>query len=433
MDSQVPFREALAVWWKIGLLSFGGPAGQIALMHRIVVEEKKWLDEHRYLHALNYCMLLPGPEAMQLATYTGWLLHGVRGGLVAGILFILPGAMAILALSWLYVLLGDFNVVQGLFFGLKAAVLAIVVQALMRIASRALDGILKPVLALLAFLALFVMDLPFPLVVLGAGFAGYAVSRWFGISLASGGGPEADAGATVRPGTGRAALVCLLLWVATIAGLWLLLGGDDVFTRIATFFSTMAVVTFGGAYAVLAYVAQQAVEQYQWLQAGEMLDGLGLAETTPGPLILVTQFVGFLGAMRHGGDPALLYATLGALLTTWVTFLPCFLWIFAGAPHVEKLRGNRFLSAALAAITAAVVGVIASLALWFGLNLLFSETLRVNVPGVNLLLPVLTSVDWIMAGLVALAFVLIFVVRTGILAALAITALAGIVVTIFVY
>jgi chromate transporter len=419
----VPFRDALRVWWRIGLLSFGGPAGQIALMHRIIVEEKGWLDEARYLHALNYCMLLPGPEAQQLATYIGWLLHGVRGGLVAGTLFILPGAFAILALSWLYVLLGDLSVVEGLFFGLKAAVLAIVVQAMVRIAGRTLEGVLKPALAVGAFAALFAFDVPFPVVVIGAGIIGYLGARWFT-------GPTAPSPAVdviIRPGTRRAALTCLALWVLTVGLLFAVLGGGHVYAQIAGFFSAMAVVTFGGAYAVLAYVAQQAVQSYQWLQPGEMVDGLGLAETTPGPLILVTQFVGFLGAFRHAAlEPALLAATLGALLTTWVTFLPCFLWIFAGAPYVERLRGNVALSAALAAITAAVVGVIANLALWFALNVLFVERLRVTDYGLDLLLPVPASVDVPALALALVAFVLVFVLRLGLFAVLGITAALGI-------
>jgi chromate transporter len=419
----VPFREALRVWWRIGLLSFGGPAGQIALMHRIIVEEKRWLDEARYLHALNYCMLLPGPEAQQLATYTGWLLHGVRGGLVAGTLFILPGAVAILALSWLYVLLGDLSVVEGLFFGLKAAVLAIVVQAMVRIARRTLAGVLKPALAVGAFAALFAFDVPFPIVVIGAGVIGYLGARWFSNGTAS---PVA-ADTVVRPGTRGAAIACLALWVLTVAGLLALLGSTDVYAQIATFFSAMAVVTFGGAYAVLAYVAQQGVESYQWLQPGEMLDGLGLAETTPGPLILVTQFVGFLGALRHAAlEPALLAATLGAVLTTWVTFLPCFLWIFAGAPYVERLRGHVALSAALSAITAAVVGVIANLALWFGLNVLFTEQVRITDHGLNLLVPRPASLDVPALILAVVAFVLVFGFRLGLFAVLGLSAALGI-------
>jgi chromate transporter len=423
----VPFREALALWWKLGWLSFGGPAGQIALMHRMLVDEKRWIDEPRFLHALNYCMLLPGPEAMQLATYVGWLLHGVRGGVVAGLLFILPGAACVLVLSWMYVLLGDLGVVQGLFFGLKAAVLAIVLQALSRIAARTLGGVLKPLLALAAFVALFAFNLPFPLVVLGAGLIGWASARWV---VAGGGHAHGDPGpieAVLRPVTRRAALACLLLWLATLGLLFAGLGGDHVYAQLAAFFSKMAVVTFGGAYAVLAYVAQQGVEHYQWLQPGEMLDGLGLAETTPGPLILVTQFVGFLGAMRHAEmDQALLAGTLGALLVTWVTFLPCFLWIFAGAPYVERLRTHRRLAAALAAITAAVVGVIANLALWFALNFLFAERITVREFGLHLRLPLPASLELVALGLSLLALVL-FALRLGLFAVLGLCALAGVI------
>ncbi len=411
--TNVSFREALGVWLRIGLLSFGGPAGQIALMHRIIVDEKKWRDEPRFLHALNYCMLLPGPEAQQLATYVGWLLHGVRGGIVAGVLFILPGALAIFVLSWLYVSFTGLALTEGIFFGLKAAVLAVVVQALIRIARRALQGSMKVLLALGGFLALFVFSLPFPVVVLGAGLIGYSIARLR--PAAEPAVPVTEAGIS-HPGTGRAALLCLLLWLLTLAGLLLLFGSDNVFSRIALFFSAMATVTFGGAYAVLAYVAQQGVENFQWLQPGEMLEGLGLAETTPGPLILVTQFVGFLAAYREAGlDSPMLAATLGALLTTWVTFLPCFLWIFAGAPHVEKLRGNQALSAALGAITAVVVGVIANLALWFAFNALFMEHYRLSAYGLDLQLPVPGSADPALLVLVIIAFVCTFRLRMGIL------------------
>lgn len=422
----VPFREAVLTWLRIGLLSFGGPAGQIALMHRILVEEKGWLEEQRFLHALNYCMLLPGPEAQQLATYTGWLLHGVRGGLVAGLLFVLPGALAIFGLSLLYFQLGSANLVEGLFFGLKAAVLAIVLQALWRIAGRALAGPLSWTLAGGGFVSLFVFGLPFPLVVLGAGLIGYLAAR---LNAAPGADDDTKPLPPTerRPGTRRTALVCLLLWGATVAGLIVLLGGEDVFSRIAGFFSVMAVVSFGGAYAVLAYVAQQAVEAYQWLQPGEMLDGLGLAETTPGPLILVTQFVGFLAAAREAGfDSPWLAGGLGALLTTWVTFLPCFVWIFLGAPYVEKLRGHRALSAALAAITAAVVGVIANLALWFSLNFLFSDTRRVDASMLDLLLPVANSVNGPAIALALVAVLLVFAARAGIFVTLAVCAGLGI-------
>jgi chromate transporter len=422
----VAFREALMLWWKLGWLSFGGPAGQIALMHRLLVDEKRWIDESRFLHALNYCMLLPGPEAMQLATYIGWLLHGVRGGVVAGVLFILPGALCILVLSWLYVMLGDLGAVQGLFFGLKAAVLAIVLQALLRMAARILGGVLKPLLALAAFLALFVFNLPFPLVVLGAGLVGWLFARW--MPAGSGHGDPGAVDVVLRPGTRRAALACLGLWCLTVALLFGLAGGDSVFSQIAAFFSTMAVVTFGGAYAVLAYVAQQGVENYAWLQPGEMLDGLGMAETTPGPLILVTQFVGFLGAMRQAGmEQALLAGTLGALLTTWVTFLPCFLWIFAGAPYIEKLRHHRGLAAALAAITAAVVGVIANLALWFALNFLFRERNRIEAAGLDMYVPVPGSLDLVALALSLLAVVVLLATRLGVFPVLVGCAVLGIV------
>ncbi|MDP4536629.1 chromate efflux transporter [Alkalimonas collagenimarina] len=416
----ISFREALAVWWRIGLLSFGGPAGQIALMHRILVEEKGWVDESRFLHALNYCMLLPGPEAQQLATYIGWLLHGVKGGLVAGILFIIPGALLILVLSLFYVLLGDVPLVEGLFFGLKAAVLAIVLQALFRISQKALKNRLAWGLAIAGFIALFAFNLPFPLVVLGAGLIGYLLAR---INTTPSDAKPVTADVLVRPGTKTAAVACTLLWFATLLALLFLVGGDQVFSQIALFFSKMAVVTFGGAYAVLGYVAQQGVEHYGWLQPGEMLDGLGLAETTPGPLILVTQFVGFLAAFREYG---IWGGILGALLTTWVTFLPCFVWIFAGAPYVEKLRSNQALSAALAAITAAVVGVIANLALWFGLNVLFAERFVLKQLGLELLLPDLSSVNLAMLALTLLACLLLFVFKRGLFVVLGSCALLGI-------
>lgn len=422
MNNRITLREASAVWWRIGLLSFGGPAGQIALMHRVIVVEKRWLDEARFLHALNYCMLLPGPEAQQLATYIGWLLHGVRGALVAGLFFIIPGAVAILALSWLYVLFGDLSAVEGFFFGMKAAVLAIVVQALCRIAARAVKGPMQVALALGGFIALFTFALPFPAVVITAGLIGYLSAA--GDSAAA---PSADITPVSRPGTLQAALICLLLWVGTLVGVYALLGDSSVYSQMASFFSRMAVVTFGGAYAVLAYVAQQGVEQYQWLEAGEMLDGLGLAETTPGPLILVTQFVGFLGAWRQAGtEPSLLLATIGALLTTWVTFLPCFVWIFAGAPYVERLRSHRALSSALAAITATVVGVIANLALWFALNLLFKETVRIETGPVNMLLPIFSSINLPESALALLALLLIFLLRLQMLTVLALCAILGI-------
>ncbi|WP_022682303.1 chromate efflux transporter [Sphingobium bisphenolivorans] len=388
----VSLGEATRVWARVAALSFGGPAGQIAVMHRLLVEEKRWIGEERFLHALNYCMLLPGPEAQQLAIYIGWLLHKTKGGLIAGILFVLPGFVAILALSYIYVLLGQVPLIEGLFFGLKAAVLAIVVQAVVRVGSRALKNNVMRGIAAAAFIAIFFLDAPFPLIVLAAGIGGYLGGRSGLPQFRGGGGHGPSGGAVVhdqdtalgeqlpdhaRPNLGwslRISLALLTLWLAPVLALIVLAGPDNVFSQIASFFSQMAVVTFGGAYAVLAYVAQEAVGSFGWLRPGEMLDGLGMAETTPGPLIMVTQFVGFLAAFREaGGLNPLVAATLGAVLTTWVTFVPCFLWIFAGAPFIERLRGNRALSAALTAITAAVVGVILNLALWFAIHTLFRE------------------------------------------------------------
>ncbi|QTF92876.1 chromate efflux transporter, partial [Halomonas sp. BM-2019] len=374
----VPFREAVMVWLRVAMLSFGGPAGQIAVMHRILVEEKQWIGEKRFLHALNYCMMLPGPEAQQLAIYIGWLMHRTRGGLVAGSLFVLPGFIAILALSYLYATLGNVGLVEGLFFGLKAAVLAVVLHAVVRIGKRALRNRMMIGLAAAAFVAIFFLEIAFPLIILGAALIGFWGGRRGLTAFQAGSGGHGEDGgqglsdrdsllgeglpAHARPNRSwslRVSAIFLLLWLTPVALLLVTLGGDNVFSQIATFFSKMAVVTFGGAYAVLGYVTQEAVQHYGWLAPGEMLDGLGMAETTPGPLIQVVQFVGFMGAYREaiGLDP-MLAATLAAVLTTWVTFVPCFLWIFLGAPYVERLRDNRALSAALSAITAAVVGVI---------------------------------------------------------------------------
>ena len=377
----VPYRDAFLVWLRVAALSFGGPAGQIAVMHRIVVEEKRWISDARFLHALNYCMLLPGPEAQQLATYIGWLMHRTPGGIIAGGLFVLPGAVAIMALSCVYALYGHVGVVAGLFFGLKAAVLAVVVQAVIRVGKRALRNGVLQAFAAAGFVALFFFALPFPLVIVAAGAVGFLGGR-AGVSAFAGGGHGGGAGgvadsvlgdatpAHAQPSwrqLGRAVAIWAPLWLAPVAALLVTLGPTNPFSRIAVFFSEMALVTFGGAYAVLAYVAQQAVQHYGWLSAREMLDGLGLAETTPGPLIMVVQFVGFLAAYRNSGGLAAARrrASLGGLLTTWVTFAPCFLWIFAGAPFIESLRANKALTGALSAITAAVVGVILNLAVWF--------------------------------------------------------------------
>ena len=408
-------------------------------MHRVLVDEKRWIGEARFLHALNFCMLLPGPEAQQLATYIGWLLHGVRGGLIAGVLFILPGAAAIMALSYIYVLFGSVGPVAALFFGLKAAVLAIVVQAVIRVGSRALKSNEARALAALAFIAIFFAGAPFPLIVLAAGLIGWAAGRGGSRAFAHGGHggsgaglADADSllgdGPVLHPArdTRRAAWVLALLWLAPVAAL-ALLAPASVWSAIAQFFSRMAVVTFGGAYAVLAYVAQAGVEDYGWLSAKEMLDGLGMAETTPGPLIIVTQFVGFLAAFRQasGIDP-LLAGTLGALLTTWVTFLPCFVWIFAGAPYVERLRQNRALTSALGAITAAVVGVILNLALWFALHFLFAQQVPVDAGPLHFDAPVIASADWRACVLAALAAVLLFGFKRGVFTVLAIVAGTGV-------
>ncbi|MBR0657291.1 chromate efflux transporter [Roseomonas arctica] len=419
--------QAIRVWARIGCLSFGGPAAQIALMHREVVDNHRWVSDARFLHALNFCMLLPGPEAQQLATYLGWLMHGVRGGLVAGLMFILPGAAVMLALSVLYATLGSVPLVAALFFGLKCAVLVVVVEALLRVARRALKGRVPWLVACAAFVALFAFNAPFPAVVLAALALGYAWPEAFAASghgRAADGPPAlldaaiaADPGRIARsaPAARRAGVFALLLWAVPVVATW----GMHPFGDIAWFFSKMAVVTFGGAYAVLAYVAQEAVERYAWLTAADMLAGLGLAETTPGPLILVLQFVAFLGANQAAG---LMAGVVGSLIAVWVTFVPCFAWIFLGAPLVETLHDMPRLKGALAGVTAAVVGVIANLAAWFGLQVLFAE--RVTVLG-GLELPVLASLDWRAAVLALLAGLCLFGTRLGLGRTLAVSAAAG--------
>jgi chromate transporter len=414
-------REAAATWARIGWLSFGGPAGQIALMHRLIVEERGWVDEASFLHALNFCMLLPGPEAQQLATYIGWRMHGVAGGIVAGTLFILPGALAILALSILYVTLGQVPAVEGLLFGLRAAVIALIAQALLRLGRRVVGNRVLFGLAAAAFLALYVFGLPFPLVIVAAALVGWWGGRAghpaFAGSAGHGdaNGPVVTQAPSQAGGALRAGLLFVVLWLAPV-GLLLALAPGHVFADLAAYFSKLAVLTFGGAYAVLAWVAQAAVEQFGWLQPHEMLDGLGLAETTPGPLILVLQFVGFLAAFRDPGAlPPLLAGTLGALLTLWVTFLPCFAWIFLGAPYAERLRANRALSAALVAVTAAVVGVIANLALWFATHSLFAEHRPSAIPGTSFEWPVPASADLAALLLAGAALVAALRFRVGLL------------------
>ena len=428
----VAFAELLRVFTRIGFLSFGGPAGQIALMHRELVEERGWIGEDDFLHALNFCHLLPGPEAQQLATWIGWRLQGPRGGLAAGLLFVIPGAVIILALSMLYALAANLALVEALFLGVKAAVLAIVVQALLRIAGRALDTTLKRGLAAAAFLGLFLLDLRFPLIVLGAGVIGMVVAARRPDLLAIKPG-KADAVLPARPrrSTILSVLVWGTIWAAPMALIALTLGQDHVMWQIGAFFSQLAVVTFGGAYAVLAYMAQEAVQGFGWLGAGEMADGLGLAETTPGPLILVTQFVGYLAAFR-APEPfsPLVAGLLGAVLTTWVTFAPCFLWIFALAPWIERLGHAVRLKGALAAVTAAVVGVIANLTAWFALHVLFAQVGEVQFGPVRLDWPLWASFDWRAGVLAALAVLLAFRLRWSVLRILAACAAGGIVLSL---
>lgn len=428
-ENRPTFPELLRVFARIGLLSFGGPAGQIALMHRELVDERGWVSEDQYLHALNFCHLLPGPEAQQLATWVGWKLHGLRGGLAAGLLFVIPGAVVMLALSVLYGFAAKLGWFAALFLGIKAAVLAIVVQALLRIAGRALNTRFKQGLALAAFAALFLYNLPFPLVVLGAGALGFLVSAfrpdWLALKPMAASPP-----ASPRPWgqSLRAIAVWGGVWAAPLVLVLVTLGPDHRLWKIGAFFSQLAVVTFGGAYAVLAYVAQEAVSGFGWLTAGEMADGLGLAETTPGPLILVTQFTGFLAAFR-APEPfsPLVAGLLGAGLTTWVTFAPCFLWIFTFAPWIERLEHAVKLKGGLAALTAAVVGVIANLALWFAGHVLFGRFDSGAPADLPFSLPVWESFDPAAALLAALSAVLLFGLKWSVVRVLAVAALGGLV------
>ncbi|HET7690616.1 MAG TPA: chromate efflux transporter [Nocardioidaceae bacterium] len=439
----IPLREATRAWFSISLQTFGGPAGQIAVMQHKLVDEKRWIGQKRFLHALNYCMLLPGPEAQQLAIYTGWLLNGVLGGLIAGFLFVLPGMIALLALSAVYVGAGDTTVVEGLFVGLAPAVIAIVVQAVHRVGKRALHHRILVALAVASFCALTLFGVPFPVVVIGAGVLGWALSRRYAGLRESkghegGDGPPPlisdDALHHDAPSTARAVKIVALgltLWFTPVAVAALVFSRDSVFVDQGLFFSGAAVVTFGGAYAVLAYVAQQAVNVFHWLAPGEMVRGLALAETTPGPLIMVVQFVAFVGAYRDPGslDPWVA-AVLASLLVTWVTFVPCFLFIFLGAPYVERLRHNQHLTAALTGITAAVVGVIANLAVFFALHALFDDSDRHDWGPFRLEVPVLSSWDPTAFGLTALALLLIFRFGFTPLRTLAVLAPLGLVVTL---
>jgi chromate transporter len=442
-NTELPFATALRTWARIGLESFGGPAGQIAVMHRVLVEEKRWISEERFLHALSYCMLLPGPEAQQLATYIGWLLHRTKGGLAAGLLFVLPGFVTILVLSLLYAAYGNLPLVAAIFFGIKPAVLALVLEALLRVSRRALKHRSHWWIAATAFVAIFALRVPFPLIVLGAAGLGFALQRLVPAFVPenSPAASRSSAGAVIdarldreipahtRPSPSRALRVAALwggLWAAPVALLFATLGGAHIFTQIAVFFSKMAVVTFGGAYAVLAYVAQQAVETHGWLAPGEMLDGLGMAETTPGPLIQVVQFVGFLAAYRQPGTlTPWIAGTLAALLTTWVTYTPCFLWIFLGAPYVERLRSSRALRGALAAITAAIVGVVLNLTVWFSLHVLFGTVRDVRMGPLRLEVPAWETVDVAAVAIAVAAALATLRFHAGILALLGGSAIAG--------
>jgi chromate transporter len=438
----VSLREAFRTWLRVAALSFGGPAGQIAVMHRILVEEKRWVSEQRFLHALNYCMLLPGPEAQQLATYIGWLMHRTAGGIMAGVLFVVPGIVAIMALSYLYAAWGGVPIMVALFFGLKAAVLAIVLEAVFRIGKRALKNRVMIAIAAAAFIAIFFFNVSFPIIVFSAACIGF-VGGLLGLAAFQAGSGHDGKGRPAlvdnvlgegipehaRPTIARAlgvSAIWLALWLVPVIALLTTLGSANVFSQIAVFFSKMAVVTFGGAYAVLAYVAQQAVENYGWLEPGEMLDGLGMAETTPGPLIMVLQFVGFMAAYRDPGALSpMLAGTLGGLLATWVTFTPCFLWIFLGAPFIETLRGNKALNAALSAITAAVVGVVLNLAIWFAIHTMFRETIPVRAFPLTFDAPRLASMDWLALGLSLAAAIAIFGFKIGMIPTLAASCGAG--------
>lgn len=435
----VEFKEALKVWLKVATYSFGGPAGQIAVMHKLLVEEKKWISENRFLHALNYCMLLPGPEAQQLAIYIGWLLHKTKGGLVAGSLFVLPGFLSILVLSILYALFMDLTFVQGLFFGIKPAVLAIVIGAVIKIGKRALKNEVMVLIAVAAFIAIFFFQVDFPYIILAAGLIGliggrvweekFHVIKGHTLSVQHEVAVIDSRIQAEKPSARRTIQVIaiyLLLWFVPVLLILLFLGQDNIFFSEAIFFSKTAVVTFGGAYAVLAYITQKAVETYGWLRPGEMLDGLGMAETTPGPLIQVVQFVGFMGALRFPGnlDP-ITAAVLASVLVTWVTFIPCFLFIFAGAPYVEYLRGSKNLNTILSGITAAVVGVILNLGVWFTLRTLFQQVEEHHMMGMTLQIPQWESLNVAALMITIIAFLCYFKLKLDMLKTILLCILLG--------
>ncbi len=415
MSEHPTMLEATRVWWRIGILSFGGPAAQISLMHREVVDERHWLNEKQFLNALSFCMLLPGPEAMQLATYTGWRIHGVMGGLIAGLLFVIPGALIIMLLATLYAFYGDLPLVSALFYGIKVAVLVIVLEALIKVSMRALNGFSHWVIACLAFIGLFFFAVPFPLIIMLAAFYGFFTT----VTSRQVTKPE-NSGVALQT-TFKTILTWGLIWLLPF-GLLALFGGNALLQQVAIFFSTLAVVTFGGAYAVLAYMAQDVVTQFGWLSAQEMIDALGLAETTPGPLILVTQFVGFLAGFKEGG---LLLAIAASFVTLWVTFAPCFLWIFAGAPYLEWVSDQPRLKGALSAITAAVVGVILNLSIWFALHVLFADVQKFEWGLVQVWSPVWWAIEWLALLLFAMSALLVFKMHFGIIRVLLLMSLLG--------
>ena len=415
-SSAPTLAQAFVVWLRIGLLSFGGPAAQIALMHREVVDSKGWLTEKQYLNALSFCMLLPGPEAMQLATYAGWRLHGVIGGLIAGLLFVVPGAIIIFLLALIYGLYGDVPLINTLFLGVKAAVIIVVIEALLRVARRALHLAEHWVIAGLAFIGIFFLALPFPLIIVIAAAFGFMRSSQVDVD-------EQPVRVEVSAlHSLKTTLLWLVVWGAPMLAL-AALDSEGLLLEIGVFFSKLAVVTFGGAYAVLAYLGQDVVGRFGWLTAGEMMDGLGLAETTPGPLILVNEFVGFLAAFREGG---FWYGVLGAVVTLWVTFTPCFLWIFVGAPYIDWIGSQARLRGALTAITAAVVGVILNLSIWFSLHVFFAQVSAQKYGPFVLWQPELDSLDWRVIILALLSAVMLFRFHWGISRVLLLVSAAGV-------
>ena len=436
----VPFRDAFRWWLKLGFINFGGPAGQIAVMHDELVDRRRWVSNDRFLHALNFCMLLPGPEATQLAIYIGWLLNGTLGGIVAGVLFVLPAFFLILGLSWAYAAHGDIEWVAAIFYGLQAAVVGIVAAAVIRLGRKALKHPVSYLIAATAFLAIFFLQVPFPIVIVIAGLVGLTQARLSSSLLpvaAEGvqGKDDAvigDAAAEDMPTSGRRALrviaTGLLVWWGPLLAVLIARGPEDTLSRLAIFFSKAAMVTFGGAYAVLAYINQAAVETYGWLEPGQMVTGLGLAESTPGPLIMVTEFVGYLAAFRFpgGSDPALA-GILGAVVATWATFAPCFLWILLGAPYIERLRGNRSLNAALSAITAAVVGVVLNLAVTFAIFALFGEVGGREISGVSFPFPNPGSADVFAIVVAVVAFTGLWRYRWNVVAVVVGASVSGLV------